>query len=193
MHAQTAPLTLVDAIWPHRRVTHNVALILAFSLVIALSAQIAFPIPFSPVPITMQTLTVLLTGILLGSRLGTLTLLAYLAEGIAGLPVFAFGTSGIAVLFGPTGGYLIGFAVAAGLVGFLAERGWDRRRVTTFLAMIVGNLAIYACGAGWLGFYLSSLSEAIMVGVLPFLIGDAMKIALAVILLPAAWALLPKE
>jgi biotin transport system substrate-specific component len=172
---------------------HNVALILAFSLVIALSAQIAFPIPFSPVPITMQTLTVLLTGMLLGSRLGTLTLLAYLAEGIAGLPVFAFGTSGIAVLFGPTGGYLIGFVAAAGLVGFLAERGWDRRRVTTFLAMIGGNLAIYACGAGWLGFYLSSLSEAIMVGVLPFLIGDAMKIALAVILLPGAWALLPKE
>jgi biotin transport system substrate-specific component len=193
MHVQTAPLTLVDAVWPHRRVGHNIALVLAFSLIIALSAQIAIPLPFSPVPVTMQTLTVLLTGLLLGSRLGALTLVAYLAEGVAGLPVFAFGTSGIAVLLGPTGGYLIGFVAAAGLVGFLAERGWDRRRSTTLLAMVLGNLAIYAFGVVWLGYYLTSLSQAIKVGVVPFLAGDAIKIALAVAVLPSAWSLLRRK
>jgi biotin transport system substrate-specific component len=186
------PLTLIDVVLPQRRTAHNVILVVAFSVLIALSAQIAIPLPFTPVPITMQTLTVLLTGMLLGSRLGMITLVVYLVEGVIGLPGFTQWGSGIAHLFGPTGGYLVGFVFAAGLVGFLAERGWDRRRGTTLLAMILGNLVIYAFGVGWLSTFLG-LGPAIAKGMLPFLIGDALKIALAMVVLPGSWALMERR
>ncbi len=110
---------------------YDAALILGASLLIALSARIAVPVPFSPAPITGQTLAVLLVGALLGSRRGALSVLAYLAEGAMGLPVFAGGGAGILWLLGPTGGYLFGFIAAAFVTGWLAERGWDRRFVTT--------------------------------------------------------------
>ncbi|MBE7554903.1 MAG: biotin transporter BioY [Anaerolineales bacterium] len=189
MQTQAMPLTLIDAVLPKRRIVHNVMLVVVFSVLIALSAQIAIPLPFTPVPITMQTLTVLLTGLLLGSRLGMATLIAYLVEGGVGLPVFTQWGSGLAHLLGPTGGYLIGFVFAAGLVGFLAERGWDRRIWTTLLAMILGNLVIYAFGVTWLSTFLG-VGRAIAGGMLPFLIGDAVKIALAMVALPGGWALL---
>lgn len=192
MQTQTMPLTLIDVVLPQRRIVHNVMLVLAFTALIALSAQIVIPLPFTPVPITMQTLTVLLTGMLLGSRLGMVTLVVYLVEGVIGLPVFTQWGSGIAHLVGPTGGYLIGFVFAAGLVGFLAERGWDRRRWTTLLAMILGNLVIYAFGVGWLSTFVG-LGPAIAKGMLPFLIGDALKIALAMVALPGSWALLRRS
>jgi biotin transport system substrate-specific component len=192
MQTQTMPLTLIDVILPRRRIVHNVILVVVFSALIALSAQIAIPLPFTPVPITMQTLTVLLTGMLLGSRLGMVTLVTYLVEGVIGLPVFTQWGSGIAHLLGPTGGYLIGFVFAAGLVGFLAERGWDRRRGTTLLAMILGNLVIYAFGVGWLSTFVG-LGPAIAMGMLPFLIGDALKIVLAMIALPGSWALMQRR
>ncbi|HXV97650.1 MAG TPA: biotin transporter BioY, partial [Anaerolineae bacterium] len=126
----TVPLTMIDAVLPQRRMLHNMILVVLFSLLIALSAQIAIPLPFTPVPITMQTFMVLLTGTLLGSRLGAVTLIAYLVEGLVGLPVFAGGTSawspssipGVPVIMGPSAGYLVGFVFAAALVGFLAER-----------------------------------------------------------------------
>lgn len=199
MQSQAVPLTLVDVVLPQRRTMHNVILVVLFSLLIGISAQIAIPLPFTPVPITMQTLMVLLTGMLLGSRLGSIAVLAYLAEGLAGLPVFAGGTSawspssipGVPVLLGPSAGYLVGFVFAAGLVGWLAERGWDRVWWTTALAMVLGNLVIYAFGVGWLSTFLG-VSQAIGAGVLPFLIGDAVKIALAVIALPGGWALVRK-
>src|SRR6185503_848846 len=116
-----APLTLVDALLPQRRLLHNVILVIVFSLLIGLSAQVAIPLPFTPVPITLQTLMVLVTGALLGSRLGTIAVVAYLAEGLAGLPVFAGGTNawspssipGVPVMFGPSAGYLVGFIFAA--------------------------------------------------------------------------------
>jgi biotin transport system substrate-specific component len=184
MQAQTMPLTMIDVILPQRRIIHNILLVVGFSLLIGLSAQVAVPLPFTPVPITMQTLTVLLTGMLLGSRLGTATLLAYLAEGAAGLPVFAQGKAGLPT--GPTGGYLIGFVFAAALVGFLAERGWDRRWTTTLLAMVLGSLVIYAFGVTWLSTF---IPDAIAKGMLPFLIGDAIKIIIAIIVLPGGWAL----
>lgn len=194
LQAQAVPaVTLIDRMWPERRVLHNVLLVLAFTVIIALSARVSFPLPFSPVPFSLQTLTVLLAGVLLGSRLGMLTIVAYLAEGIAGLPVFALGLAGPAVLVGPTAGYLIGFMFAAGLVGYLAERGWDRRVWTTLLAMVLGNLVIYAFGVSWLSYLLGSVSRALAGGVLPFLIGDAVKIALAVAILPGAWKLLQKR
>ena len=169
---------------------YDAALVLGASLVIALSAQVAIQLPFSPVPITGQTMAVLLVGALLGSRRGALAVLAYIAEGLAGLPVFAGGAAGLARLFGPTGGYLVGFVAAAFLVGWLAERGWDRRFGTTLAAMTLGNLVIYGVGAVWLAVFVGGLSRAWSFGVLPFLPGDAIKIVLAAVLLPGGWKLL---
>jgi biotin transport system substrate-specific component len=163
---------------------------LAGSWLIALSAQVAIPLPFSPVPVTGQTLAVLLVGALLGSRRGSLAVLAYIAQGLAGLPVFAGGALGMARLLGPTGGYLVGFAAAAFLVGLLAERGWDRRVLTTAAAMILGNLVIYAIGALWLAPFVGGLEQALATGVLPFIPGDLVKIVAAALLLPAGWKLL---
>ena len=169
---------------------YDAALVLGASLVIAMSAQVAIQLPFSPVPITGQTMAVLLVGALLGSRRGALAVLAYIAEGLAGLPVFAGGAAGLARLFGPTGGYLVGFVAAAFLVGWLAERGWDRRFGTTLAAMTLGNLVIYSVGAVWLAVFVGGLSGAWSLGVLPFLPGDTLKIVLAAVLLPGGWKLL---
>ena len=169
---------------------YDAALVLGASLVIALSAQVAIQLPFSPVPITGQTMAVLLVGALLGSRRGALAVMAYIAEGLAGLPVFAGATAGLARLFGPTGGYLVGFVAAAFLVGWLAERGWDRRFGKTLAAMTLGNLVIYAVGVVWLAVFVGGLSRAWSLGVLPFLPGDVIKIILAAVLLPGGWKLL---
>src|ERR671910_1051854 len=145
----TQPRTLVDVVLPRSRSwLFDAALIVVFSAFVALTAQVE--IPLRPVPITLQTLGVLLTGALLGSSRGVLALLLYLAEGAVGLPVFAGGAAGLAYMLGPTGGYLVGFVLAAGLVGWLAERGWGRRLVWTALAMAIGNLVIYALGVAWL-------------------------------------------
>lgn len=159
---------------------------LAFSLVTALSARIAVPLPFSPVPLTGQTFGVLLTGALLGSRLGALALLLYLAEGASGLPFFAGGACGPARFLGPTGGYLVASPLAAALVGWLATRGWDRRPLTMLAAMLLGSLVIYALGAGWLVHFLG-VEAALVKGALLFLPGDAVKALLAAGLLPLGW------
>ncbi len=169
---------------------YDAALVLAGSLLIALSAQVAIPLPFSPVPVTGQTMAVLLVGALLGSRRGSLAVLVYIAQGLAGMPVFAGGAAGPARLLGPTGGYLVGFVLAAYLVGLLAERGWDRRVGTTAAAMALGNMVIYAVGALWLAVFVGGLVPALTAGVLPFIPGDLVKIAAAALLLPAGWKLL---
>ena len=168
---------------------YNAVLIIGGSLFIGLCAQVAVVVPFSPVPVTGQTFAVLMAGALLGRRRGALCVLAYIIEGAAGLGVFAMGRAGVGVLFGPTGGYLVGFVAGAYIVGLLAERGWDRRVGTTVLAMVLGNLALYAFGLLWLG-CLIGVSGVLAVGLYPFLIGDALKIVLAAILLPAGWKLL---
>ena len=168
---------------------YDTTLILGGSLFVALSAQVAIPLPFSPVPVTAQTLAVLLTGALLGARRGGLCLLAYLIEGAAGLPVFAGGAGGIAHLLGPTGGYLWGFIAAAYVVGLLAERRWDRRMRTTLLAMLFGNAAIYALGLPWLASFVG-IDRALLLGLYPFVPGDLLKLALAAVLLPSAWRVL---
>jgi len=165
---------------------YNTLLILGGSLLIAGAAQIAIPLPFSPVPITGQTFAVLLMGATLGSKRGALCLLTYLTEGAAGLPVFTGAGAGIATLAGPTGGYLIGFVVAAYLTGWLAERGWDRRLQTNFLAMLLGNLVIYVFGLAWLG-VLVGYDKVLTLGLLPFIPGDLLKLAIATGLLPVAW------
>ncbi|WP_116046648.1 biotin transporter BioY [Amycolatopsis palatopharyngis] len=152
-----------------------------------LAAQVVFPIPGSPVPMTGQTFAALLVGTALGWQRGGAALLLYLLAGAAGVPWFNNGTSG---LFGASAGYIVGFVLAATLVGALAARGGDRTPVRMAGTMLLGNLAIYAVGLPWLmasaGF---DLSTGLAKGVVPFLLGDAMKIALAAGLLPAAWAL----
>lgn len=168
---------------------YDVVLVLGASLFIGLAARIAVPLPFSPVPVTGQTLAVLLIGALLGSRRGALSVLAYLAEGAVGLPVFAGGTAGVTRLMGPTGGYLFGFIAAAFLTGWLAERGWDRRFGTTLAMMGVGNTAIYLLGLPYLASFVG-LERVLALGLYPFVIGDLVKSILAALLLPSAWKLL---
>ena len=171
----------------------SVALVVGFSLLMALAAQVAIPLPWTPVPITGQTFAVLLTGALLGSRLGALAMIAYLIEGASGLPFFAAGGSGIQhLLFSPTSGYLLSYPVAAFVVGLLAERGWDRRFLTAAAAMTIGSLVILVGGWAWLARFVSP-SAAFAAGVEPFLIGDVIKVALAAAALPSGWALLRKS
>ncbi len=169
------------------------ALVIAFSLLTALAAQIAIPTPWSDVPITGQTFAVLLTGALLGSRLGALAMIAYLIEGALGLPFFAAGGSGVARLtISPWAGYLWAYPVAAFVTGWLAERGWDRRYLKAAAAMAVGSIVILLGGMIWrLGFM--SFEQSFLTGVVPFLPGDVIKIALAAAVLPSGWALLRKS
>ncbi|MCL5281148.1 MAG: biotin transporter BioY [Planctomycetes bacterium] len=190
-----AGLTVADLARPaERRLSrfYDAALIVGGSIAIALSAQVAI---LHPVPITGQTFAVLMVAALLGSRRGVLCILAYLAEGLLGLPVFAQGKAGLAAFLGPTGGYLVGFTVAAWIVGALSERTWDRRVLSMAGAMVVGNLAIYACGLVWLfclvHVFAKSLGGGVLaVGLYPFLAGDVLKIVLAATLLPSGWKIL---
>lgn len=185
----SANATVVDLWRPSektRAALYDLALIVGGSLLLAFSAQLAVGFP---VPITGQTFAVLMLAALLGPRRGSLCVLAYIAEGAAGLPVFAQAKFGIPALLGPTGGYIIGFVPAAFLVGFLARRGWDRRIGTTVLAMVLGNLVIYAFGLLWLSVLIGP-GRSVATGVLPFIPGDIIKIALAAAILPAAWKFL---
>ena len=165
---------------------YDLGVVLLGSLFIALSAQVALPLPFSPVPVTGQTFAVLAVGAALGRARGTASVLAYLGEGAAGLPVFAGGAAGIAPLLGPTGGYLLGFLPGAWLCGALAERGWDRRVGGTIAAMLLGNAAIFAVGLPWLSGFVGA-SNALALGFWPFLPGDVVKIGLAAAALPLVW------
>ena len=166
------------------------ALVVFGSLLLAVSAQ--FKIPLYPVPVTGQTLVVLLIGMTYGPRLGGITIAAYLFEGAIGLPVFAGGAAGVAVLMGPTAGYLFGFLLAATAMGHLAERGTGRTVVSTIAAMVIGNCVIYLCGALWLANFIG-FAQAIAAGVLPFLYGDALKLVVAAGLMPWAWRAVRSE
>jgi biotin transport system substrate-specific component len=170
----------------------NVALVLGASLLIAASAQIVVRLPFSPVPITGQTFAVLLVGFVLGARLGAWSVALYLFEGAMGLPIFSGGGAGAGWLLGPTGGYLAGFLVAAFVVGYLAERGFDRKPATTLLTFAVGQVVIYLFGCVWLSTFVG-WPEAFTAGVLPFLVGDAVKALLATAALPLAWRLVDRS
>jgi biotin transport system substrate-specific component len=181
-------IAAVDVLRPARgRWLYEVVTVLLGSALIALSAQVAVRLAVSPVPITMQTFAVLLVGALYGSRRGAVTVLAYVGEGLAGLPVFASGGAGPAYLLGPTGGYLLGFIAAAFVVGRLAERGWDRRVATTALAMTIGTAVIFALGLAWLVFFVGPRA-VLATGLVPFLPGAVLKIALATAVLPLGWA-----
>ncbi len=163
-------------------------LIVAGALLTAGCAQVSLPLPFTPVPITLQTFAVLLTAAALGPWRGLGAQGLYVLLGLAGLPFYTQGRSGWATFTGATGGYLVGFVVAGFLVGLLARRGWDRRPLATAGMMILGTAAIFACGVPWLGHVLGcGPSVALAKGLYPFLPGAALKIAAAAGLLPAAW------
>jgi biotin transport system substrate-specific component len=166
----------------------------------AASAQISVPLPFTQVPFTFQPMVVLLGGLALGSRLGFASQMLYLLAGIAGLPVFAASVTlppGALRLLGPTGGYLMSYPIAAFLTGYLAERGCDRRYLTSVLAMLAGLLVVYACGASWLGLFARAgasapigLQAALVAGVYPFVVADFIKLVAAAGILPGLWSLL---
>ena len=168
----------------HKWIAGGIGAFLA-SLCISISAQ--FSIPFYPVPFTLQTLTVLLAGIILGPRAGGVAIGLYLLEGAAGLPVFASGNSGLAYMMGPTGGYLLGFLPAAVLVGWLARKGWDRNIVSAFAAMLAGNAVIYVPGILWLGSVIGWDKPVLQFGLGLFVISDLLKIAVASLALPFVW------
>ena len=189
MKASATCVTFIDAIVSRRGLLRDVALVVGFACLTALCAQISFWI--GPVPVSGQTFAVLLTGALLGSRRGALSQLSYLAIGSTGIPLwFAFGGApGIARLIGPTGGYLFGFVVAAFVVGWLAERGWDRHVWTAIVVMLAGSVAIYLFGLSWLSLFVPK-GMVLQAGFYPFIIGDVAKILLAALLLPSGWLLL---
>lgn len=178
--------TFMEAVWTPAGLGREMALILGGSLLVALLAQIE--LPMWPVPVTGQTFGVLLLGLLLGRRAG-LSLLAYLVEGAMGLPFFAGGGAGIVHLTGPTGGYLAGFVVAAFVVGWLAEKGWDRRVGTAVLALLLGNALIYLLGLPWLAQF-TGWQKVWFLGLIPFIPGDILKLILAAVVMPWGWRLL---
>ncbi len=161
-------------------------ILVGFNLLLVASAYLAINVPFSPVPITGQTFGVLFVAMALGKTRGTAVVAAYLLEGAAGLPVFAAGSAGIARFVGPTGGYLIGFVAAAWVVGWLAERGWDRSYTRSVVAMTTGTAIIFALGLIQLSIFLPA-AGLIAAGFSPFVPGAAIKIALAAVILPTVW------
>jgi biotin transport system substrate-specific component len=191
-------LTLAEMVWPASiqlnamaRALRGTIFAITGSLLIWLAAKIQ--VPFYPVPMTMGTFAVLAVGMAYGWRLGTATVLLYLAEGAMGLPVFA-GTPekgiGLAYMLGGTGGYLVGYVLAAASVGMLAQRGWGKNILTTSLAMLVGNVLIYVPGLLWLGILFGWDKPIIEWGLTPFVLGDLAKLALAAALMPITWKLL---
>jgi len=187
----------VDVLLPRvetriQAIAKDIILVLSFSLLTALFAQASFWI--GPVPITGQTLAVLLAGILLGSIRGGLSQIVYLSVGLTGFPFWfaAGGPLGMARLIGPTGGYLIGFVFAAFLVGWLAERGWDKKIKTAISAMLIGNIVIYIFGLFWLANFIP-LKGLLAAGLYPFIPGDALKILLAGLALPMGWRFIKRS
>jgi biotin transport system substrate-specific component len=193
--------TLVQTIvTPHKSTAWMIraASVLFITALTAAAAQISVPLPFTAVPFTFQPMVVLLGGLALGSRLGALSQVLYLAAGIAGLPVFAASPTlppGMLRLLGPTGGYLMAYPIAAFVVGYLAERGFDRRYVSSVLAMTAGLLIVYIAGVTWLGLFVRTatgsaaigIAPAFMTGVAPFVVADVTKLLLAAAVVPSLW------
>ena len=177
---------LGNALFPKTRFLSSALLVIGGSLALALSAKIQ--VPFWPVPITMQSMVVLLIGVTYGSRLGALTILAYLAEGVAGLPVFAGIAAGPAYIAGPTGGYLFGFLLGGVFAGLAAERGWGRTLPRTMLVMVLGHLLLFVPGVLWLAMLFGG-SKAIVFGIAPFLLATLLKSGLGAAIVAALWRL----
>lgn len=182
--------TLRLAVFPRSNLLTDVLLVLAGTGFVALAAQVSIALPFTPVPITGQTFAVVLVGASLGALLGLASLGLYLFVGALGAPVYADGQHGWDVLTGPTGGYIVGFVLAAVMVGWLAQRRWDRRFNSAVAAMLTGNVVIYLVGLPWLAAKIDAgLEGTLEAGLYPFVVGDLLKLYLAGALLPAAWRL----
>ncbi|HYM80293.1 MAG TPA: biotin transporter BioY [Candidatus Limnocylindria bacterium] len=179
-------LTLSDVALPRPQTSQQVLLIVGASLFTALAAQLAIAVPWSVVPISGQSFAVLLCGAVLGARRAFIAQLLYLAEGVAGMPVFAGGAAGVIKLVGPTGGYLIAFPFAAAVTGALAERGWDRRFSTMLAAMLLGSGVIFALGLAGLSRFVPAES-LLATGLWPFIPGDLIKSSLAALAFPRVW------
>lgn len=192
--------TLIGALWPEQRSSGSrlvrlVILALLGTVLLALAAKVK--VPFYPVPTTLQTLALAVLAATYGSRLAVATVLLYLAEGMLGLPVFTNtppAAAGPLYLLGPTGGYLIGFVLAAAIIGTLAEQGADKSIVRLFGAMLLGSAAVLLCGVVWLAWLAQlpsgsgiGLAKAVSAGLVPFLLGDLVKSALAATLVRAGW------
>jgi biotin transport system substrate-specific component len=200
MHTRVEPLagrTLLQAVAAGVDLSPAVraAAVLFATVATIAAAQVSIPLPFTPVPFTLQPMVVLLAGAALGPRLGLTSQVCYLALGLAGLPVFAASPvlpQGVARLFGPTGGFLMSYPFAAFVAGYLAERGFDRRYATSVLAMAAGLAIVFACGVAWLAFGTPhvGLAAAVASGLVPFLPADIVKIFLAATVLPTAWRFL---
>jgi biotin transport system substrate-specific component len=188
---------LISQFWPQSAdalsaTLRRVVLVVAGTALLTLSAKVNVPLPY--VPMTLQTLAVLVIGAAFGSKLGAATVLAYLLEGAAGLPVFAGPVGGLTPMIGPTGGFLAGFVVAAFMTGWLSERGWDRSMPALFVAMGIGHVIILAAGFSWLAFGLHlGVEKAWLVGVVPFIAGSLVKNALGTMLMPALHALADRQ
>lgn len=179
------PVRVGERVSPRLR---NVVLVVTGALLIFLTSRVSIVIPGNPVPITLQNLGILVVGGALGLRRGGLAAAVYVALGLIGLPFFAGGQGGLDVMFGATGGYLVGFVLAAALVGRLAELGWDRRIGGAVGATLLGTLVIYLVGVPWLAVTMGlSAGEAIATGVVPFVLPDIAKLVTAAVVFPAAW------
>lgn len=186
--------TLRFAVFPRSGLVADSVLVLAGALLVAVAAQIAVPLPFTPVPLTFQPFGVLLVGAALGATRGATSLGLYVLLGLLGAPFYAPGeTEGLARLLGPTGGYLLSYPLAAALTGWLAERRWDRRFPSALVAMLAGSVVIYAIGLPWLAAATgASASRTLELGLYPFVPGDLLKVLLASALLPGAWRLVQR-
>jgi len=185
--------TLAARVLPRTRAV-TAALVVGFALLTALLAQITIPLWFTPVPITGQTFSVLLAGAVLGWRAGAASMSLYWVLGAVGLPFYAEGQGGWTAATGATGGYLVGFVVAAAVIGYLAERRQDRSIVTAVPAFIAGSVIIYLFGLTWLAHSLDvGSARAMELGLTPFVLGDLLKATLAGVALPAAWRLLDRD
>jgi len=178
-------LVLADRVFP-RTLVMDIVLVVAGAALVTVLAQVA--IPLWPVPITGQTLAVLLVGSTLGWARGAISMVLYALLGLVGLPVFSDGTHGATVLFGATGGYIVGFIVSAALVGWLAERQWDRKILKAIVTFVAGSVVVFAIGLPWLAIVLhTDLPTTLQYGLYPFIIGGIIKAAIAAGLLPLAW------
>ncbi len=194
---------LATTVWPRgvNRAVRGLVLVLVGTAILAISAKVK--VPFWPVPMTLQTLAVLLIGAAYGSRLAVATVLAYIAEGMLGLPVFTNTPPAVAgplYMLGPTAGFIISWVLVAAIVGYATDRGWDRSALKLGAAMLVAVAVQFACGFAWLAWFAQlpsgagiGATQAFAAGVAPFLLGDALKVVLAALLIPASWSLVDRR
>ena len=196
MQANATSRALAVAVWPEtvNRAVQAAVLVVAGTAILAISAKTQ--VPFWPVPMTLQTLAVMAIAAADGSNLAVATVIAYIAEGLVGIPVFAGAAAGPAYVLGPTGGFLLAFVVGAAIVGFAADRGDSRSFAKLAIAMVLADVVIFALGLVWLGAAVPKIgysAKLLSIGLYPFVLGDLLKIALASMLIPAVWGLVRRK